>query len=119
MHGNGEGQETWPWHPQCLLPGLVYSLTFYNKQHLFSVSLFCFLTSHLSNSGQGNEPRRGSPEGLGNSLSTEAERQHVVLPAHLKGAPGLLGFREERGFYKTLLRTLICNTETEKTERKG
>ena len=100
MHGNGEGQETWPWHPQCLLPGLVYSLTFYNKQHLFSVSLFCFLTSHLSNSGQGNEPRRGSPEGLGNSLSTEAERQHVVLPAHLKGAPGLLGFREECGFIK-------------------
>ena len=27
--------------------------------------------------------------------------------------------QKECGFYKTLLRTLICNAETEKTERKG
>lgn len=62
--------------------------------------------------------------GVLKALETVYHKQRLksstsVLPAHLKGAPGLLGFREECGFYKTLLRTLICNTETEKAERKG
>lgn len=38
MHGNGEGQEIRAEHPQCLLPTLVYGLTFYNKQRLLSLS---------------------------------------------------------------------------------
>lgn len=108
-------------HPQCLLPRLVYGLTFYNKQRLLSLShhsLF-FNFSLVGTLGGATSPGVGVLKVLEIAAYQRPRGSARSAQPNLKELPGCWILQRKAVFGKTLPRTLICTAATENTERKG